>query len=296
MRLYTIKYEGREVVAVENSDNQLCILSTAGITVQDMNDLICRYKDLKDEIVELINSNECKRIAINGCDILAPIPVPFKDIICLGVNYRNHIEETVNVIDFTKKADTVYFSKRVNRCTDPGGIIPEYDFVDSLDYEVELGVIIGRDAYNVSPNEADDFIFGYTIINDVSARNIQLKHHQWFRGKSLDGYTPMGPCIVTRDEITDAGKLDISCYVNDETRQKSNTAFMITTVNEAISELSQGMTLNAGTVIATGTPGGVAMGMKNPAYLKDGDVVKCVIDGIGELTNTVGKAGQNEIR
>ena len=295
MRLYTIKYEGREVVAVENSDNQLCILSTAGITVQDMNDLICRYKDLKDEILELINSNECKRIAINGCDILAPIPVPFKDIICLGVNYRDHIEETVNVIDFTKKADTVYFSKRVNRCTDPGGIIPEYDFVDSLDYEVELGVIIGKDTVNVKPNEADDYIFGYTIINDVSARNIQLKHQQWFPGKSLDGYTPMGPCIVTRDELTDADRLDICCYVNDEIRQKSNTSYMITSVNEAISELSQGMRLTAGTVIATGTPGGVAMGMKNPVYLKNGDMVKCVIGGIGELVNTVGKADQNAI-
>lgn len=150
----------------------------------------------------------------------------------------DHIEETVDVIDFTKKADTVYFSKCVNRCTDPGGIIPEYDFVDSLDYEVELGVIIGKDAVNVKPNEANDYIFGYT---------------------------PMGPCIVTRDELTDADRLDICCYINDEIRQKSNTSRMITSVNEAISELSRGMRLTAGTVIATGTPGGVAMGMKNPA-------------------------------
>lgn len=295
MRLYTTKYEDKEDVAVEIRKGKMCLLSSIGIAVRDMNDLICRYDELKDDIRNQINGEECRGIDSSDCTILAPIPVPLKDIICLGVNYRDHIEETVDVIDFTKKSDTVYFSKRVNRCTDPCGIIPEYDFVDSLDYEVELGVIIGKDAVNVKPNEADDYIFGYTIINDVSARNIQLKHQQWFLGKSLDGYTPMGPCIVTRDELTDADRLDICCYVNEEIRQKSNTSYMITSVNEAISELSQGMRLTAGTVIATGTPGGVAMGMKNPVYLKNGDMVKCVIGGIGELVNTVGKADQNAI-
>lgn len=290
MRLYTIRYKDKEEVAVENPKGKLCLLSTVGIAVQDMNDLISRYDELKDDIRDRINDGGGKRIDFSECVILAPIPVPKRDVICLGVNYRDHIEETADVIDFTKKSDTVYFSKRVNRCTDPGGIIPEYDFVDSLDYEVELGVIIGKDALNVKPDEADDHIFGYTIINDVSARNLQLKHQQWFRGKSLDGYTPMGPCIVTKDEIADAGKLDISCYVNNEIRQKSNTSFMITRVDEAVSELSQGMTLNAGTVIATGTPGGVAMGMKEPVFLKTGDEVKCVISEIGELVNAVGKA------
>ena len=296
MRLYTIKYEDKEDAAVEIRKGKMCLLSSVGIAVRDMNDLICRYDELKDDIRNQINGEECRGVDSSDCTILAPIPVPLKDIICLGVNYRDHIEETVDVIDFTKKSDTVYFSKRVNRCTDPGGIIPEYDFVDSLDYEVELGVIIGKDAYNVSVEEADDYIFGYTIINDVSARNIQLKHQQWFRGKSLDGYTSMGPCVVTKDEIADAGKLDISCFVNNEMRQSSNTSYMITTVNEAISELSQGMILKAGSIIATGTPGGVAMGMKPPVFLKTGDIVKCVISEIGVLVNTVGKAVQNEIR
>jgi 2-keto-4-pentenoate hydratase/2-oxohepta-3-ene-1,7-dioic acid hydratase in catechol pathway len=159
--------------------------------------------------------------------------------------------------------------------------------VDSLDYEVELGVILKRDAFWVSEEEAGEYILGYTIINDVSARNIQLKHQQWYRGKSLDGYTPMGPCIVTADELEDVHNLSLTCFVNDEKRQDSNTAYMITTIEEAISELSQGMTLRAGTIIATGTPGGVGMGFKPPKFLKPGDVVKCVIDGIGELTNTV---------
>jgi len=131
-------------------------------------------------------------------------------------------------------------------------------------------------------------ILGYTIIKDVSARNLQFKHQQWYRGKSLDGYTPMGPCIVTADEIQDAYTLNISCYVNEEKRQDSNTAYMITTVEEAISELSQGMRLKAGTIISTGTPGGVAMGMKPPVYLKKGDLIWCEIDAIGALVNKVG--------
>ena len=131
-------------------------------------------------------------------------------------------------------------------------------------------------------------ILGYTIINDVSARNLQFKHQQWYRGKSLDGYTPMGPCIVTKDEIGDAHDLEICCYVNDEKRQENNTKYMITSAEEAISELSQGMLIKAGTIIATGTPGGVAMGMKPPIYLKSGDEIRCEIQGIGSLVNKVG--------
>ena len=192
------------------------------------------------------------------------------------------------IVREAKKQDTIYFSKRVNRSNDPGGKIPQYSFVDSLDYEVELGVVIGKDAFGVSREEALSYVLGYTIVNDVSARNVQRKHSQWFLGKSLDGYTPMGPCIVTSDEIGDIHNLDISCYVNDEKRQGSNTSFMITTVEEAIAELSQGMTLKAGTIIATGTPGGVAMGMNPPKFLNKGDIVRCEISGIGQLVNIVG--------
>lgn len=167
------------------------------------------------------------------------------------------------------------------------GKIPSYPFVDSLDYEVELGVILKKDAFGVNSEEAHKYIFGYTIVNDVSARNLQYKHQQWFLGKSLDGYMPIGPCIVTADEIKDVHDLEISCFVNDEQRQHSNTKFMITTVEEAVSELSQGMTLQAGTVIATGTPGGVAMGMKPPIFLRSGDKVTCRIEGIGEIENII---------
>ena len=285
MKLYTIEKEGRQYVTVGNSEGGLITLESMGISVKDMNDLIARYDDLYPLIEEGLKKDP---EPVVNYTLKAPIPVPLQDIICLGVNYRSHIEETVDVIDFTKKSDTVYFSKRVNEANDPDGVIPFYDHVDSLDYEAELGVILKRDALNVRVEDASDYILGYTIINDVSARNLQFKHQQWYRGKSLDGYTPMGPCIVTADEIEDPHGLDIACFVNGEKRQDSNTRYMITTVEEAISELSQGMRLKAGTIIATGTPGGVAMGMKPPRYLQKGDVVKCEISGIGSLVNEVG--------
>ena len=306
MRLYTIEYKGQELPAVMGQSGAMYTLESLGIHVKDMNELIVRFDSLREEIGQKIDLADAAGFAqgvapeADGCvsnggacapgtyRILAPVPVPMQDVICLGVNYMSHMSDMEQGLDFKEKKAAIYFAKRVNRANDPGGRIPLYDFVDSLDYEVELGVILGRDAFCVSREEALSYVLGYTIINDVSARNVQRRHQQWYRGKSLDGYTPMGPCIVTADEIGDVHDLDISCYVNDEKRQSSNTAYMITTVEEAIAELSQGMTLKAGTIIATGTPGGVAMGMDPPKFLKKGDVVRCGIGGIGELVNVVG--------
>ncbi len=289
MKLFTIRKDQNECVAVENKEGKLVTLESLGISVRDMNDLIVRFEALKDSIVNSLDSAVDKALSEGEYTILAPVPVPMQDVICLGVNYKSHIEETVDVLDFTKKKDAVYFAKRVNRANDPGGVIPYYDFVDSLDYEVELGVVLSKDAFRVSAEDAADYILGYTIINDVSARNLQKRHQQWYFGKSLDGYTPMGPCIVTADEIGNAHDLTIECYVNGEKRQSSNTALMITSAEEAISELSQGMTLKAGTIIATGTPGGVGMGMNPPVFLKKGDVIRCEIGKIGTLENLVDK-------
>ena len=302
MRLYTVECDGREYPAVTGRDGEMYRLDLLGIQVKDMNELIVRFDSLKEEIRQKTDGMHADALTpeASGCSakeaacepgayrILAPVPVPMQDVVCLGVNYKSHMGDMTQGLNFTKKQDTIYFGKRVNRANDPGGRIPVYDFVDSLDYEVELGVILGRDAFRVSKEEALSYVMGYTIINDVSARNVQRRHQQWYLGKSLDGYTPMGPCIVTADEIGDIHDLDISCYVNDEKRQSSNTSYMITTVEEAIAELSRGMTLKAGTIIATGTPGGVAMGMNPPKFLKEGDVVRCEISGIGQLVNTVG--------
>ena len=147
--------------------------------------------------------------------------------------------------------------------------------------------MLGKDAKNVTKEEALDYVFGYTVINDVSARNLQTRHKQWYMGKSLDGFTPMGPCIVTADEIADVQNLNIKCTVNGEVRQDSNTKLMMQTVAGAISELSQGITLQAGTIIATGTPAGVGMGMKPPCFLNRGDEIICEVENIGKLINFV---------
>ncbi len=289
MRLYTIEYKGQELPAVMGQSGAMYTLESLGIHIGQKIDG-AGAADFAQGVAPEADGCVSNTVACapGTYRILAPVPVPMQDVICLGVNYMSHMSDMTQGLNFTKKQDTIYFAKRVNRANDPGGRIPLYDFVDSLDYEVELGVILGRDAFCVSREEALSYVLGYTIINDVSARNVQRRHQQWYRGKSLDGYTPMGPCIVTADEIGDVHDLDISCFVNDEKRQSSNTAYMITTVEEAIAELSQGMTLKAGTIIATGTPGGVAMGMDPPKFLKKGDVVRCGIGGIGELVNVVG--------
>ena len=287
MKLYTVLSGNKELVAAEAANGQLIAVEALGVNVVDMNDLIDRWEELGGVLAEELAVVNADEKALKDHKILAPIPRPKQDVVCLGVNYFDHMKEAAAGIDFVKKAETIYFSKRVSRANDPDGLIPMYDFVDSLDYEAELGVIIGKDAFHVSKEEAENYIFGYTVINDVSGRNVQKRHQQWYLGKSLDGYTPMGPCIVTADEIGDAHDLPIRCSVNGELRQNSNTKYMITSVEEAVAELSQGMTLQKGTVIATGTPAGVAMGMNPPVWLKSGDEVCCEIGKIGVLRNVV---------
>ena len=222
---------------------------------------------------------------------LAPIPQPRQDVICLGMNYRDHEKEAAkyDAEAFAKdRPAAVYFSKRVSRAGDPDGVIPCYKgLVKRLDYEAELAVIIGKTAKNVKAEEAGAYIFGYTVLNDVSARDLQTGHKQWYFGKSLDGFTPMGPCILTGDAVPFPTALDISCAVNGEERQRSNTSLLIHGIPEIIEELSAGMTLLPGTIIATGTPAGVGMGMDPPEFLRYGDVVECTIQGIGTLRSTV---------
>ena len=225
------------------------------------------------------------------CRLLSPIPCPLQDVICLGLNYTEHAEEAAAYSSesfVSKDRYPVYFSKRVYRSPGDGEPVPAYtDLVDSLDYEAELAVIIGKDIKGIAPEEVKDCIFGYTILNDISARNIQTRHTQWYLGKSLDGFTPMGPCIVTADEFAWPPKLRIASIVNGEIRQNSTTDMLIFGLERIISELSAGMTLRAGTIISTGTPKGVGMGFDPPRFLKPGDTVSCVIEGIGALTNVI---------
>lgn len=232
-----------------------------------------------------------KPVPLEDLTLLAPIPRPRQDVICLGMNYRDHEKEAAkyDAEAFKKeKPAAVYFSKRVSRAGDPDGDIPRYeDLVERLDYEAELAVIIGKTARNVKAENAGDYVFGYTVLNDVSARDLQTGHKQWYFGKGLDGFTPMGPCILTADETAFPPALDISCAVNGEERQRSNTALLIHGIPEIIEELSAGMTLLPGTIIATGTPAGVGMGFDPPKFLSAGDVVACTIQNVGTLRSTV---------
>ena len=283
MRVITFSYNGRERVGVIGKDGNVTPLASASI-----NEML-EEKGWREAAEEKAGS--AGTIPFSAVKLLAPIPVPRQDIICLGINYMEHAEESAR---YKKEAFggerpfAVYFSKRVNRAVEDGGYIESHsDLVDSLDYECELAVVIGKECRNVAKEEVRAYILGYTILNDVSAREVQTRHKQWYFGKSMDGFTPMGPWIVTADEFSFPPKLAIQSYVNGELRQDSNTEKLIFGIAHVISELSAGMTLKAGTVIATGTPAGAGMGFVPPRFLKPGDVVACKIEGIGTLTNTV---------
>ena len=229
-------------------------------------------------------------IPLSAVKLLAPIPRPRQDVICLGINYKAHADEAEQYSTEFKKERPIpiYFSKRVTEAVGPEGFIESHPgLVERLDYEAELALIIGKTARNVPAEQAAEYIFGYTVLNDVSARVLQTSHKQWYFGKSLDGFTPIGPCIVTADEIPFPPKLKISASVNGEKRQDSTTDLLITGIADIIAELSSGMTLLPGTIIATGTPSGVGMGFDPPRFLKSGDIVECAIEKIGTLRNTV---------
>lgn len=223
--------------------------------------------------------------------LCAPIPRPRQDVICLGINYKAHAEEAERYsADAFKKERPIpiYFSKRVTEAVAPDGLIDSHPgLVERLDYEAELAVIIGKTARNVAAADAADYIFGYTVLNDVSARILQTRHKQWYFGKGLDGFTPIGPCITTADEIAFPPALRITSHINGELRQNSTTDLLITGIADIIAELSSGMTLLPGTIIATGTPAGVGMGFDPPKFLKSGDIMECTIEKIGTLRNTV---------
>lgn len=286
MKLVTYRFENTQCVGVLTQDETVLPLD-----YPDMNTLIETASPADLRSAASAAERAGVRVPLAEVELLAPIPRPRQDILCLGMNYKDHADEAAqyNAEAFTKeKPVAVYFSKRVSQAVAPEGDIERHaGLVERLDYEVELGVILGKAARNVKAEEAGDYIFGYTVINDVSARDVQTSHKQWYFGKSLDGFTPMGPCIVTADEIAFPPALDISSAVNGEPRQHSNTRLFLTGIPALLEELTAGMTLLPGTIIATGTPAGVGMGFDPPKFLQSGDVVECTIQGIGTIRNTV---------
>jgi 2-keto-4-pentenoate hydratase/2-oxohepta-3-ene-1,7-dioic acid hydratase in catechol pathway len=220
----------------------------------------------------------------------APIPRPAKNIVCLGLNYASHMEETAKARGRQVKIPEVpvFFTKATTTVNGPYDPIPWDPAVTSeVDWEAELAVILGVGGKNIPRAKAMEHVFGFTIANDVSARDLQQSHYQWFKGKSLDGFCPMGPHVVTADEFGDPQNKQISLRVNGVVKQSASTADMIFTVPVIIEFLSRGMTLEPGDIISTGTPEGVGLGRIPPEYLKDGDLIETEIEGIGVLRNQI---------
>jgi 2-keto-4-pentenoate hydratase/2-oxohepta-3-ene-1,7-dioic acid hydratase in catechol pathway len=220
----------------------------------------------------------------------APIPRPLKNIFCLGLNYRSHAIESATARGREAKIPQapVFFSKAPTTVNGPYDAIPwDRSVTEQLDYEAELGVILGAETKNIPRARALRHVFGYTVLNDTTGRDLQARHVQWFKGKSLDGCCPMGPVVVTADEFGDPQTKHITLRINGETRQDANTSEMLFPVDAIIEWLSKGMTLEAGDIIATGTPEGVGLGRTPPEYLKDGDLIETEIEGIGTLRNKV---------
>jgi 2-keto-4-pentenoate hydratase/2-oxohepta-3-ene-1,7-dioic acid hydratase in catechol pathway len=232
----------------------------------------------------------CACRAFSEVKPLAPIPVPRRNILCLGKNYLDHAQEIAAKLQTSGDAprQPIIFTKATTAVIAPGAPIPAYQaYTQKLDYEAELALIIGKGGRDIAAGNAWDHVFGYTAINDISARDLQKDHHQWFRAKSLDGFAPMGPVVVHRSVMPAPEDIKVKCFVNGEQRQSASFDQLIFDVPTIISVLSAGMTLLAGDIIATGTPAGVGMGFTPPKYLQPGDEVVVDVTGVGELRNPV---------
>ena len=239
-----------------------------------------------NQISRIINNAEGK--SLNNEHLLSPIPKLERNIICVGWNYLEHFNER-HRLDIELPDFPTVFTKATETIAGPYESIPLSEhFTQKLDYEAELAVVIGRKGKNISEKEASDYIFGYMCANDLSARDVQQSHGgQWFMGKSMDKSCPAGPWIVTKDEIDDVQSLEISCKVNGETVQFSNTSLMIFSINRIISDISKAMTIMPGDIILTGTPSGIGSKRNPPLLLKPDDVVEVHIEQIGSIKNRI---------
>ena len=294
MRLITYKNKGDNAAYVGvlvNGDIEIVSLSDNRFP-SDMNEIVKLGSSGLTQIKELLDTDP-QTLSIAEVDLLAPIPRPLRNIMCVGKNYHDHAKEFYGSgFDSSGKkaiADfPVIFTKATSSVIATGDeIILANDYTNTTDYEGELGLVLSKGGKNIKAEDAYDHIYGYTIINDVSARNIQKQHEQWFIGKSPDTYCPMGPAIVTSDEIGDVTKLKLMTKVNGDVRQDSIVERLIFDIPTLISTISKTMTLEICDVIATGTPAGVGIGFEPPIYLKTGDRIEVTIDKIGKLENIV---------
>lgn len=287
MRLATYESGGEVGVGAIDGD-EIVDLASGGVASFDMVDMIADWS--LDSAMEALRSGN--RLPMSTVRLLAPLRMR-KNIVCVGRNYRDHAQEFSNSgFDASEKRtipnSPVIFTKAPTSVIGHGdAIVLSNDPTGTTDYEGEMAVVIGRRGKNVSREEALSYVFGWTIINDVTARDLQKRHVQWFVGKSPDTFCPMGPCITTRDELPDIRTSWIRTYVNGALRQEAPISNLIFDTESLIATLSEVMTLEPGDVIATGTAAGVGIGFDPPRYLVSGDVVEVSIDGIGTLRNPV---------
>jgi 2-keto-4-pentenoate hydratase/2-oxohepta-3-ene-1,7-dioic acid hydratase in catechol pathway len=279
-------------------DIQVLLGAPSGSLPRTLPDLIREGREAWSRLAARIAkaaSGEVPAPAKYSADVVrwhAPISRPSKNVVCLGLNYQDHVKESAQARGREVKIPEhpVFFTKSPTAVNGPFDPIPrDPQITQQLDYEVELGVIIGVGGKNITRANALDHVFGYTVINDVSARDLQMRHLQWFKGKSLDGFCPMGPVVVTADEFGSPQTKKIGTRVNGVQKQNSTTANRIFPVDVIIEGLSIGMTLEPGDVIATGTPEGVGLGRTPQEWLADGDMVETEVEGIGVLRNQVVK-------
>ncbi|MFM9973568.1 MAG: fumarylacetoacetate hydrolase family protein [Beijerinckiaceae bacterium] len=269
----------RDVTA--GSSQPLSVAAVAGMNASERNAFLASAKT-------------APLIPLDQTVLTAPIPRPARNIFCVGKNYHEHAKEFAQSgFDATAKEVVpelpVLFTKQPTSVCGPGDVIPGYlDDTQSVDYEGELGVVIGQGGRGISHDKAMDHVFGYTIINDVTSRVLQQKHRQWALGKGIDGFCPMGPAVVSADETGDPRAMQLRTWVNGELRQNAPVADLIFDIPTLISTISRYITLEPGDIIATGTPEGVGIGFTPPKFLQKGDHVKIEISGLGILENTVG--------
>ena len=294
MRLVTFSDAQGMRIGVHDAESDTIVDITAASRLpKDMTQFVALGKNGLQRARRAVKSGE-HRIAASAVKIHAPFPRPAKNILCVGKNYHDHAREFHNSgFDASGGADAIpelpiIFTQWPNSVIGPDEPIPSAnDYTSSTDYEGELAVVIGEGGRNVEKARAFHHVYGYTIINDATARTLQSSHKQWFLGKSLDGYCPMGPCIVTADDIDDVTQLRLVTKVNGEIRQDAYVSQLIFDIPTLIETLSKVMTLEPGDLIATGTCAGVGIGFDPPRFLKAGDVVAITIDPIGTLTNPV---------
>lgn len=278
MKIGSYLYKGKEEVGVYTEKGI--------IRLEKFKDMIDFIRNGKEEDINNIK-NDTNIIDKSEIKILSPITRPIHDIICAGKNYTDHILEMDDSIDM-ENFKLSYFGKRASYILgDSEEIRARFDLDANVDYESELAIIIGKEGKNIKRENVMDYIFGFSIFNDLSSRKIQMAHKQWFLGKSIDNYSIMGPWIVTKDELSFPLEVNIQSKVNGEIRQNSNTKYMIQGIEDIIVELSSHITLEPGDIISTGTPAGVGKGFAPPKYLKEGDTVECIVEGIGVLKNRI---------